>query len=299
MSQQRPILTITGSDPSGASGIQADIRIISALGGRAVSAITSLTVQNTLGIQEFHDLPATVVRGQMEGIMNDLEPQTVKIGMIRTRGVLQIITDLLIKYRPHHVIYVPVTTSAQGEQLVPSELADDIEHLLVPLCTLVVPHTLFKSHGDANTFASATAYYLNEGFTADEALRRAQQLLDAQPTAQDPMNSRSTDLYHQFLNQLEKSFSAHGDVHFYADLLNVTDGYLAQVTRRMGGMSPKALIDQRLTDEARHLLTSSSLSIKEIAYRLGFGSQAHFSKFFRKQMGTTPTIYRRESRTKQ
>ena len=65
------ILTITGSDGTGGSGVQADIQLISALGGAAASAITSITVQNTLGIQEFHDLPASVVRQQVEAIIND------------------------------------------------------------------------------------------------------------------------------------------------------------------------------------------------------------------------------------
>ena len=69
------ILTITGSDGTGGSGVQADIQLIHELGGRAASAITSITVQNTLGIQEFHDLPAPVVRQQVEAIINDLQRQ--------------------------------------------------------------------------------------------------------------------------------------------------------------------------------------------------------------------------------
>lgn len=80
----KTILTITGSDSTGGSGVQADIRTISALGGYAVSAVTSITVQNTLGIQAFHDLPADIVKGQIEAIINDVQPDTVKVGMIRT-----------------------------------------------------------------------------------------------------------------------------------------------------------------------------------------------------------------------
>ena len=74
MNGQQTILTITGSDGSGGSGLQADIRCISELGGTATSAVTSITVQNTLGIQEFFDLPATTVRTQIEAILNDLQP---------------------------------------------------------------------------------------------------------------------------------------------------------------------------------------------------------------------------------
>ena len=59
----KPILTITGSDSTGGSGIQADIKTISELGGFAMSAITCITVQTTLGIQQFYDVPATIVAG--------------------------------------------------------------------------------------------------------------------------------------------------------------------------------------------------------------------------------------------
>ena len=67
------VLTITGSDSTGGSGVQADIKTISALGGYAVSAITSITVQNTLGIQQFYDVPGAIVSGQIEAIINDIK----------------------------------------------------------------------------------------------------------------------------------------------------------------------------------------------------------------------------------
>lgn len=66
------ILTITGSDSTGGSGVQADIRAITELGGKAVSAVTCITIQNTLGIQEFYDIPSAVVEAQVEAIVNDV-----------------------------------------------------------------------------------------------------------------------------------------------------------------------------------------------------------------------------------
>ena len=87
----QPILTITGSDSTGGSGVQADIRTISELGGYAVSAITSITVQNTLGIQAFFDIPAEIVSGQIEAIMNDIQPSIVKVGMIRRVETLEVL----------------------------------------------------------------------------------------------------------------------------------------------------------------------------------------------------------------
>ena len=75
MQENTPILTITGSDSTGGSGVQADIKTISALGGYAVSAITTITIQNTLGIQDFYDLPAEAIHGQIEALVNDIQPQ--------------------------------------------------------------------------------------------------------------------------------------------------------------------------------------------------------------------------------
>ena len=119
----KTILTITGSDGTGGSGVQADMRCISQLGGVAASAVTSITVQNTLGLQEFYDLPASVVRQQVEAIVNDLQPQVVKIGLLRRIDVVEALADVLQRYRPRHVIYAPVLRSTRGDQLVSPVMA--------------------------------------------------------------------------------------------------------------------------------------------------------------------------------
>ena len=292
MQTNKPILTITGSDPAGVSGVQADIKVISQLGGYAVSAITSVTVQNTLGIQDFHDLPASVVEGQVEAIMNDVEPQTVKIGMIRTKETLAVIVRLLSRYRPQNVIFMPVMYSAQGERLVSDELVGAIRQQLLPLCTLVVQNTQFSSHGEANMFASAVAYYLNAGYGKADALKHARMLLDTQPTAYSGLKSRSRDLYEQFMREVEHCYKTNSDVRFYASRRTVASGYLAQVTRRIKGQSPKSIIDSRILVEAERLLSSTTQTVQEIAYSLGFTSQAYFSRFFRKQHDMSPTEYR-------
>ena len=81
----QPILTITGSDPTSGSGIQADIKTMTALGGYAMTVITSITAQTTYGIQQFHDIPASVVKEQIEAVMNDFQPRIVKIGLVDER----------------------------------------------------------------------------------------------------------------------------------------------------------------------------------------------------------------------
>ena len=290
--QTKPILTITGSDPTGGSGIQADIKTITALGGYAVSAITCVTVQTTLGIQKFHDLPSQVVTGQIEAVMNDIQPETVKVGLIRNVETVKAIADALAKYRPHHVIYALLSQSSQGEALIPADVEQAINQLLLPVCTLVLADARFKSHGDINLYASAVAYYLNEGDSAEEAQHKARQFLNVQTAHAERLRSRGLELLDEFKHLVETHYSESSEVRFYADRLNVSTSYLAQVTKRISGQAPKAIIDERIINEAKRLLTSTSLTVQEISYKLGFTSQAHFTKYFKKLTGLPPSEFR-------
>ena len=290
------ILTITGSDGTGGSGVQADIRFISELGGVAASAVTSITVQNTLGIQEFHDLPASVVRQQVEAIVNDLQPQVVKIGLVRRIDVVETLVDVLKKYKPRHIVYAPVLKSTKGEQLVSEKVYDAIKCLLIPICTVVLePSDLpvgSRKHGSANQLASAVAFYLSRGEEVDEAMLHARTYLKQLPADYADGNSRSEELYNQFLNAVEHFFNRYADVAFYAEQLNVSPRYLGQVTRRIAERSPKSIIDERITTEIALLLTKTNKPLKEIAQQLGFSSQAHLSRYFKKQKGVSPSQYK-------
>ena len=276
--------------------MQADIRFISALGGMAASAITSITVQNTLGIQEIHDLPASVVRQQVEAIVNDLQPEVVKIGLLRRIDVVETLVDVLKKYQPRHIVYAPVLKSTKGEQLVSDKVYEAIERLLIPMCTVVLePSDLPigpRRHGHANQLASAVAFYLSHGEEMDDAMLHARTYLKQLPADYADGNNRSEELYNQFLNAVEHYFNRYADVAFYAEQLNVSPRYLGQVTRRIADRSPKSVIDERITTEIALLLTTTSKPLKEIADQLGFSSQAHLSRFFKKQKGFSPSEYK-------
>ena len=136
--QDNTILTITGSDPTGESGIQADIKYISELGLTAVSAITTVTLQNTLGIQEFHDLPASVVGGQIEALVNDVQPKVVKIGMMRRVETIQTVVEALRRYTPAFVVYDPVLFSSRGDRLMGDEALGIVRRRLFPFCSVIV-----------------------------------------------------------------------------------------------------------------------------------------------------------------
>lgn len=290
----KPILTITGSDSTSGSGVQADIKTISELGGYAMSAITSITVQTTLGIQQFYDLPASIVKGQIEAIMNDFQPEVVKIGLIRTNETLNAVVSAIQKYRPRHVILDAVVSSSQGETLVEHKLVEAIANELLPLCTLVIEMDEKSMHGLANRYASAVAVYLSQGQTTEQAQALARSYINNQVAKTSDLQGRSSELYNEFLNAVSEYHRSNRDVHFYADKLNVSSRYLAQVTRRISDKAPKTIIDDFLMQEIERQLKFTDNTIQEIAYALGFSSQAHFTKFFKKQRGCSPTIFRKQ-----
>lgn len=315
----QPILTITGSDSTGGSGVQADIRTISELGGYAVSAITSITVQNTLGIQAFFDIPAEIVSGQIEAIMNDIQPSIVKVGMIRRVETLEVVIDALTKYRPDYIIYAPAIWSSNGDALMTEDVVSQIKYRLLPLCSVVVARKkendiilqdtkllrmaeghgmqVFlldnaNSHGLTNRFSSALAVYLNQGNKMEEALGMAQDFINVELTRESNLQGRSSELYNQFISQVNNFCRTYSDVHFYADQLNVSSRYLAQVTRRISGKTPKAIIDEYIVKEIERELSTTTHTVQEIANTFGFSSQAHLTKFFKKMRGVTPSAFR-------
>lgn len=316
-----PILTITGSDSTGGSGVQADIKTISELGGYAVSAITSITVQNTLGIQAFFDVPAEIVSGQIEAIMNDIQPSIVKVGMIRRVETLEVVIDALTKYRPDYIIYAPAIWSSNGDALMTEDVVSQIRYRLLPLCSVVVARKkendiilqdtkllrtaedngmkVFlldnaNSHGLTNRFSSALAVYLNQGKKMEDALAMAQDFINVELTRESNLQGRSSELYNQFISQVNNFCRTYSDVHFYADQLNVSSRYLAQVTRRISCKTPKAIIDEYIVKEIERELSTTTHTVQEIANTFGFSSQAHLTKFFKKMRGLTPSEYRKK-----
>ena len=266
----KPILTITGSDSTAGSGVQADIKTISELGGYAMSAITSITVQTTLGIQQFYDVPATIVAGQIDAVMNDFEPEVVKIGLIRREDTLEVIIKALQKYHPRHVILDSVVLSSRGDTLISREMQDAIIQRLLPLCTLVVKKDDGSMHGLSNRYASAMAVFLSQGLSAEEAKNKAKAYINTQMMRANDLQGRSSELYNELLDAIIEHHRKASDVRFYADLLNVSSRYLAQVTRRISGKSPKAIIDDYLIHEIELQLKSTDNTVQEIAYKFGF-----------------------------
>ena len=106
-------------------------------------------MQNTLGIQKFYDLPAEIVAGQIEAIVNDVQPAVIKIGLLRSVAVIDVIVDVLQRYKPRYVVYDPIFVSSKGEKLVGDNVVNEIRRRLLPLCTIVVEQRM-AHHGQNN-----------------------------------------------------------------------------------------------------------------------------------------------------
>lgn len=308
--QDNTILTITGSDPTGESGIQADIKYISELGLTAVSAITTITLQNTLGIQEFHDLPAGVVGGQIEALVNDVQPKVVKIGMMRRVETIQTVVEALRRYTPAFVVYDPVLFSSRGDRLMGDEALGIVRRRLFPLCSVIVvrrheAHALLgdmvpgnvcfiddNRHGLSNGFSSSLAVALCKGKKMDEAVGKANEFCQRQLSATTVLQGRSAQLYNDFVSLVRQDFAVSSDVASYAEKLNVGSAYLGQVCRRIAGKSPKSIIDDFIVKDIERQLSKTGKTILEIAQDLGFSSQAHLSRFFKNIVGKSPSEYR-------
>lgn len=133
-------MTIAGSDPSGGAGIQADIKAISACGAYAQAVITSLTSQNTLGVQGVYTTPAEVVRTQAESVLDDLGCDSMKTGMLPNAEIIETVADLIRRYNIQHVVVDPVAISTSGAKLISEEAIVAQRELLMPLAEVITPN---------------------------------------------------------------------------------------------------------------------------------------------------------------
>ena len=136
------VLIIAGSDPSGGAGVQADIKAVTALGGYAATAITSLTVQNTQGVSAAHPVDPDVIAAQIEAVVSDIGADAIKIGMLGEVGAAEIVVEVL-KARAVDVPLVldPVLVATSGDALAGEGVAGVILKKLAPMAALITPNT--------------------------------------------------------------------------------------------------------------------------------------------------------------
>ena len=135
------VLIIAGSDPSGGAGIQADVKTVTALGGYAATAITALTVQNTLGVAAVHPVAPDIICDQINAVLDDIGADAIKIGMLGEADAAHAIADVLAARATDIPIVVdPVLVATSGDRLAASGVVDVLKTRLVPMATLVTPN---------------------------------------------------------------------------------------------------------------------------------------------------------------
>jgi hydroxymethylpyrimidine/phosphomethylpyrimidine kinase len=136
----KTVLTIAGSDSSGGAGIQADIKTITAHKMYAMSAITALTAQNTTGVYGIMDVTPEFVARQLDCVFTDIYPDAVKIGMVSSGDIIDVIVEKLKQYDAKNIVIDPVMVSTSGCRLISEQAMEALMTKLLPLGTVITPN---------------------------------------------------------------------------------------------------------------------------------------------------------------
>lgn len=354
----KTILCINGSDSMGNAGIQADIRTIKDMGCCALTAITSVTVQNSSGITSIHQLSAEVVVGQVRAVCEELHPDAVKVGMVNCEQTIRGIAAEISECRC--LVCSPVILSSQGSLLMSNQAIQAYSHYLLPLCTMLVVKCVdaeillgrrittdadmqmaasalhrmgakwvllrggtymngrinallssseqpagsqffssvniqgWQRHGVGGTLSTAITSRMVLDDDPRQAVANAHTYLHSQVVyaSQRKLSLQPRTLYDRFVSLITNHYTQAHDVGFYADKLAISPRYLAQVTQKVSGRTPKQIIDDYLIQKCTQLLSTTTLSVQQVSLQLGFNSQIAFAKFFKTKKGIAPTSYR-------
>jgi len=351
----KTVLCINGSDSMGHAGIQADIRTIKDLGCYAVTAVTAVTIQNSMGITDVHQLPTDLVVGQIKAVYEETIPNAVKVGMIDNAETIRSISNEIIGCS--NIICSPVVLASHGGLLMSNASLQAYQHYLFPICKLLIikcadaeillgrristdtdmaetatllhsmgPQWLllrggtfangcinarlsgpgcqkffssvnidgWQRHGVGGTLSTAIAAHLTQTVDVPTAISNAHNYMHSQIVyaSSQPRSLQPHNLYNRFITLLSQYYTSAHDVAFYADRLGISTRYLSQVTNTVCSRSPKQIIDDYLIHECEQLLLTTSLTIQQIAFRLGYSSQIALAKFFKARKRMAPTVYR-------
>jgi hydroxymethylpyrimidine/phosphomethylpyrimidine kinase len=133
-------LSIAGFDGSGGAGMQADLKTFSARGVYAATVLTSLPIQNTTGVKNVFDLPIQAIEEQIDSMFEDLAIQSVKIGMLHTVEIIELISKKLVEYKPRHIVVDPVMVAKSGHRLLKEDAVNALREYILPLATVLTPN---------------------------------------------------------------------------------------------------------------------------------------------------------------
>lgn len=138
--QKHTALTIAGSDSSGGAGIQADIKTMTMNGVFAMSAITALTAQNTTGVTGVLDTPPEFLAAQIDAVFSDIRPDAVKIGMVSSAALAEVIADRLKYWEAENIVVDPVAVATSGSSLSSDSAYEAVKKLLFPIAEVITPN---------------------------------------------------------------------------------------------------------------------------------------------------------------
>ncbi len=135
------VLVCAGSDSGGGAGIQADIKAVTALGGYAMTAVTALTAQNTLGVQAVEGVAPAFIRAQLASCLDDIGADAVKTGMLADSATIEAVCAEIAARAPGvPLVADPVMVAKGGHRLLAADAVETLKRLLLPLATLITPN---------------------------------------------------------------------------------------------------------------------------------------------------------------
>lgn len=177
-------LTIAGSDSSGGAGIQADIKTMTANGVYAMSAITALTAQNTTGVTGIFETTPDFLAKQLDAVFTDIFPDAVKIGMVSSAELIEVIAEKLRFYGAKNIVVDPVMVATSGSKLLRDDAVKALTEQLLPMADLLTPNIpeaeilSGQSISDAAGMEAA-ARYISETYHCSVLCKGGHQVHDA------------------------------------------------------------------------------------------------------------------------
>ncbi|GAC1655588.1 MAG: bifunctional hydroxymethylpyrimidine kinase/phosphomethylpyrimidine kinase [Candidatus Dormibacteraceae bacterium] len=159
-------LTIAGSDSGGGAGIQADLKTFAALGVHGTCAITAVTAQNTVTVNDVLELPPNLVRAQIDAVMTDIGAQAAKTGMLSSVAIIEAVAAAVEAHRIQHLVVDPVMVAKGGARLLRDDAVAALRLRLLPLAAILTPN-----------LPEAEALLGHRVFTLDDQRRAARELV--------------------------------------------------------------------------------------------------------------------------
>jgi len=135
------VLIVAGSDSSGGAGIQADIKTCAAFGVYSATAITAVTAQNTVGVQQVEAVTPDMVAAQMRSVLSDIGADVIKIGMLANVEIIEAVADVIASEAEDiTVVLDPVMVATSGDKLLEDTAVNALKNLLLPIADVITPN---------------------------------------------------------------------------------------------------------------------------------------------------------------